>query len=104
MHGQEPAPWLLLCRDSDLLNTDGYADRPTGYDKVYVDLMQTYRNAARTAMSVADTADRVASPHPQAVALSWRIALQLESALWIYRGQNADPRLLVRSWRVNSNA
>jgi hypothetical protein len=21
MHGQEPAPWLLLCRDSDLLNT-----------------------------------------------------------------------------------
>jgi hypothetical protein len=29
------------------------------------------------------------------VALSWRISLQLESALWIYRGQNADPRLLV---------
>ena len=81
MHGQEPAPWLLLCRDSDLLNTDGYDDRPTGYDKVYVDLMQTYRNAARTAMSVADTAGRVASPHPQAVALSWIIALQLESAL-----------------------
>jgi hypothetical protein len=23
MHGQEPAPWLLLCRDSDLLNTEG---------------------------------------------------------------------------------
>ena len=63
MHGQEPAPWLLLCKDGDLLNTDGYADRPTGYDKVYVDLMQTYRNAARTAMSVADTAGRVASPH-----------------------------------------
>jgi hypothetical protein len=97
MFGQEPAPWLLLCRDIDLLNTDGSAGLPTGYDKVYVDLciMQTYMNAARTAMSVADTAGRVASPHPQAVALSWRIALQLESALWIYRGQNADPRLLV---------
>jgi hypothetical protein len=27
--------------------------------------------------------------------LSWRIALQLESALWIYMGQNADPRLLI---------
>ena len=56
MHGQEPAPWLLLCRDSDLLNTDGSTELPTGYDKVYMDLMQTYRNAARTAMSVADTA------------------------------------------------
>ena len=66
-----------------------------GYDKVYVDLMQTYRNAARTAMSVADTAGRVASPHPDAMALAWRIALQLESALWIYRGLNADPRLLI---------
>jgi hypothetical protein len=93
MLGQEPAPWLLLCRDSDLLNAD--TELPTGYDKVYADLMQTYRNAARTAMSVADTAGRVASPHPQAVALSWRIALQLESALWIYRGLNPDPRLLV---------
>jgi hypothetical protein len=50
MLGQEPAPWLLLCRDSDLLNTDGStAGLPTGYDKVYVDLMQTYRNTARTA-------------------------------------------------------
>ena len=31
MRGQEPAPWLLLCRDSDLLNTDGYmpTDRQT---------------------------------------------------------------------------
>jgi hypothetical protein len=56
--------------------------------------MQTYRNAARTAMSVVDAAGR-ASPHPQAVALSWRIALQLESAVWIYRGENADPRLLI---------
>jgi hypothetical protein len=85
MHGQEPAPWLLLCRDIDLLNTDGSAELPTGYDKVHIDLMQTYRNAARTAMSVADTADRVASPHPQSVALSWGIALQLEFALWICR-------------------
>jgi hypothetical protein len=67
----------LLCRDIDLLNTDGYADRPTGYDKVYVDLMQTYRNAARTAMSVADRVGRVAPPHPDAVALAWRTALQL---------------------------
>jgi hypothetical protein len=95
MLGQEPAPWLLLCRDIDLLNTDGSTGLPTGYDRVYVDLMQTYRNAARTAMSVADMAGRVASPHLHAVALSWRIALQLESALWIYRGQNADPRLLI---------
>jgi hypothetical protein len=54
MIGQEPAPWLLLCRDSDLLNADGSTGQPTGYDKAYVDLMQTYRNAARTAMSVAD--------------------------------------------------
>ena len=107
LHGmlaQEPAPWLLLCRGSDLLNTDGSTGLPTGYDKVYVDLMQTYRNAARTAMSVADTAGRVASPHPQAVALSWRIALQLESALWIYRGQTPTRDYSSRSWRVNSNA
>jgi hypothetical protein len=41
MLGQEPAPWLLLCRDSDLLNTDGSTGLPTGYDKVHVDLMQT---------------------------------------------------------------
>ena len=85
----------MLCRDSDLLNTDGYDDRPTGYDKVYVDLMQTYRNAARTAMSVADRMGRAAPPHPDALALAWRIALQLESALWIYRGLNADPKLLI---------
>ena len=55
MRDQEPAPWLLLCRDSDLLNTDGYADRPTSYDKAYIDLMQAYRNAARMIMSVADS-------------------------------------------------
>ena len=29
MLGQEPAPWLLLCRDSDLLNTDGSTGLPT---------------------------------------------------------------------------
>jgi hypothetical protein len=34
MHGQEPAPWLLMCRDIDLLNTDDSAELPTGYDKV----------------------------------------------------------------------
>jgi hypothetical protein len=39
MLGQEPVPWLLLCRDSDLLNTDGSTELPTGYDKVYVDLI-----------------------------------------------------------------
>jgi hypothetical protein len=69
MRGQEPAPWLLLCRDSDLFNTDGYADRPTSYDKVYVDLMQAYRNAARTAMSVADRMGRAAPPPPR---MHWR--------------------------------
>jgi hypothetical protein len=95
MRGQEPAPWLLLCRDSDLLNTDGYADRPTSYDKVYVDLMQAYRNAARIVMSVADSMGRVASPHPDATALAWRIALELESALWIYRGADTDPKRLI---------
>jgi hypothetical protein len=34
MHGQEPAPWLLLCRDSDLLNNTPTATpigRQAGY-------------------------------------------------------------------------
>jgi hypothetical protein len=95
MRGQEPAPWLLLCRDSDLLNTDGYADRPTSYDKVYIDLMQAYRNAARITMSVADSMGRVASPHPDATALTWRTALKLESALWIHKGADTDPKRLL---------
>jgi hypothetical protein len=38
---------------------------------------------------------RVASPHPDALALAWRIALKLESDLWIYRGVDADPKLLI---------
>jgi hypothetical protein len=94
--GQEPAPWLLLCRDSDLLNADGSTGQPINYDNAYVDLMRAYRDAARTAMSVADAAG-MASPHPHAGSKSWRIALQLESALWIYRGQNPDPRPLVET-------
>ena len=52
-------------------------------------------NAARIAMSVADSMGRVASPYPDALALAWRTALKLESALWIYRGVNADPKLLI---------
>jgi hypothetical protein len=75
MLGQEPAPWLLLCRDSDLLNADGSTGQPTNYDNAYVDLMRTYRDAARTAMSVADAAG-IASPHPHAVSKSWKIARQ----------------------------
>jgi hypothetical protein len=44
------APWLLLCRNSDVLN----AGQPTNYDNSYIDLMRTYRDAARTAMSIVD--------------------------------------------------
>jgi hypothetical protein len=97
MRDQEPAPWLLLCRDSDLLNTDGYADRPTSYDKAYIDLMQAYRNAARMIMSVADSMWHYKQrwTHPDATALTWRIALKLEAALWIYRGADTDPQRLV---------
>jgi hypothetical protein len=45
---------------------------------------------------VADAAG-IASPHPNAVSKSWRIALRLESALLIYREQNPDPRPLVET-------
>jgi hypothetical protein len=58
--------------------------------------MRTYRDASRTAMSVADAAG-IASPHPNAVSKSWRVALRLKSALWIYRGQNPDPRPLIET-------
>jgi hypothetical protein len=87
-----PAPWLLLCRNSDLLG----AGQPTNYDNSYVGLMWAYRDAARAAMSIADAAG-IASPHPNTVAKSWRLALRLESALWIYRGQNPDPRPLIET-------
>ena len=90
VHGVSLAPWLLLCRNSDVLN----AGQPTNYDNSYIDLMRTYRDAARTAMSIADAAG-IASPHPNAVAKSWRVAVQLGAALWSYKGQHPDPRPLI---------
>jgi hypothetical protein len=45
-------------------------------------------------MSIADAAG-IASPHPNAVAKSWRVAIRLESALWVYKGQHPDPRPLI---------
>jgi hypothetical protein len=44
-------PWW----NSDLLNADVSTGQPTNYDNAYVDLMRTYRDAARTAMSVWQT-------------------------------------------------
>jgi hypothetical protein len=70
------------------------AGQPTNYDNSYIDLMRTYRDAARTAMSIADAAG-IAPPHPNAVAKSWRVAVRLESALWVYKGQHPDPRPLI---------
>jgi hypothetical protein len=49
------APWLLLRGNSDMLN----AGQPTNYDNSYIDLMRTYRDAARTAMSIADAASKL---------------------------------------------
>ena len=93
MHGVStlaPAPWLLLCRNSDMLD----AGQPINYDNSYIGLMRTYRDAARIAMSIAGAAG-IASPHPNAVAKSWGIGMRLESALWVYKGHHPDPRPLI---------
>ena len=68
---------ILLCRNSDVLN----AGQPANYGNSYIDLMRTYRDAARTAMSIADAAG-IASPHRNAVVKSWRVAIRLESTSW----------------------
>jgi hypothetical protein len=54
------APWILLRRNSDVLN----AGQPTNYDSLYIiDMMRTYRHAADTATSIEDAAG-IAVPHP----------------------------------------
>ena len=65
--------------------------------------MRTYRDAARTAMSIADAAG-IASPHPNAVAKSWRVAVQLGAALWSYKGQHPDPRPLIATMTRESES
>jgi hypothetical protein len=65
------APWLLLCRNSDVLN----AGQPTNYDNLYTDLMRTYRDVAGTAMSIEGAAG-IVFPHPNAVAKSWRAVMR----------------------------
>jgi hypothetical protein len=52
------APWLLLCRNSDML----LAGQPTSYDDLYMDMMQTYTGMRPTPQHRSKTRQECLSP------------------------------------------
>jgi hypothetical protein len=90
LHGAPGSPWLLMCRGSDPF----FAGQPISYEDSYMDMIQTYRHAADTAMSIEDAAG-IAHPHPRAVSKAWRVAERLAAALRRYWGRHPDPKPLI---------